>query len=374
MPAPRETVERLTLEIAGRWGTRRVPLAAPREGLSVTDVRLRGACRGLALSWRGEAAPESLPTVLVALVPPGRRLPDEGLGLPDFIGLGAMRTGSTFLHGALRRHPAIHLPIFKELHFLDDHYPPGGSLPDGRRRSAATMRRYRERGLDRARQRLAQAEAAGRQAAVRWFSTYLSPPEEGPDWLWYASLLQPNRADERVGEVTPSYAQLDAPAIAEVVARLPDLKAIYTLRDPLERAWSHFLLRCLREGPPPEAWEESEILAFLEQPGGLAHGHYAGAIDRWQAALGPANLHLQFFDDLVADSAGLVARAQLFLGVPPRTDCLGEVVRNNRKGRSRATPPSPRVVARLKELYAAELARLRDRFGERVAHWGDPWG
>ena len=38
---------------------------------------------------------------------------------PDFIGIGAQKGGTSWLHTNLEKHPQIWLPPMKELHYLD---------------------------------------------------------------------------------------------------------------------------------------------------------------------------------------------------------------------------------------------------------------
>ncbi len=38
--------------------------------------------------------------------------------LPDFLGIGAPRTGMTWLYENLRRHPEVWLPPIKEIHYF----------------------------------------------------------------------------------------------------------------------------------------------------------------------------------------------------------------------------------------------------------------
>ncbi len=40
-------------------------------------------------------------------------------GKPDFIGLGAQRAGTTWIHACLYEHPQIYMPLTKEIHFFD---------------------------------------------------------------------------------------------------------------------------------------------------------------------------------------------------------------------------------------------------------------
>ena len=47
--------------------------------------------------------------------------------LPDFLGLGTQKGGTTTLHRLLDQHPAIHLPACKEVHYFDQNYDKGQS-------------------------------------------------------------------------------------------------------------------------------------------------------------------------------------------------------------------------------------------------------
>ena len=104
--------------------------------------------------------------------------------LPDFIGVGAPKCGTTSLHDILYDHPQIQLPSDKELHFFDnpEHF------------------------------------------------------EKGPEW--YASHFS---EDDRIrGEFTPAYMSYDTTPerIKEVVGA--DVKLIFMFREPVERAFSEY--------------------------------------------------------------------------------------------------------------------------------------
>ena len=49
-------------------------------------------------------------------------LSTRGLTLPDFLGIGAQKAGTTWLHENLRCHPSLYLPDEKELHYFDWHF------------------------------------------------------------------------------------------------------------------------------------------------------------------------------------------------------------------------------------------------------------
>src|SRR5947209_8592328 len=102
--------------------------------------------------------------------------------LPNFLILGAQKAGTTALYAYLRWHPEITGPSFKEVSFFDRHYARG----------------------------------------ERWYRAHF-----------------PARRRPFVGEASPSY--LFHPLVPERVARLlPDARLVAILRNPVDRAFSHY--------------------------------------------------------------------------------------------------------------------------------------
>ena len=100
---------------------------------------------------------------------------------PDFLILGAQRCGTSSLHHWLSQHPDIWLPDEKELHFFD----------------------------------------------LNWHA--------GPSW--YRGMFTDD--GRVVGEATPIY--LFYPNVDDWVHEVaPDCKFIVLLRDPVDRAYSHY--------------------------------------------------------------------------------------------------------------------------------------
>ncbi|MEX2132610.1 MAG: sulfotransferase domain-containing protein, partial [Acidimicrobiia bacterium] len=103
--------------------------------------------------------------------------------LPTFLIAGAMRCGTTSLNAYLREHDEITVGQPKEVHFFDQNY---------------------ERGID-----------------------------------WYLQHFPGSDTAKAIGEATPAY--LYFPEVAERIATtLPDVKILLLLRDPVDRAHSHY--------------------------------------------------------------------------------------------------------------------------------------
>src|SRR5688572_21071755 len=46
----------------------------------------------------------------------------DRLALPGFLGIGAQKSGTTWLHVNLACHPELYLPAQKEVHYFDRHF------------------------------------------------------------------------------------------------------------------------------------------------------------------------------------------------------------------------------------------------------------
>ena len=230
--------------------------------------------------------------------------------LPGFLILGAQKAGTTALYAYLRWHPAITGPAWKEVSYFDRHYRRG----------------------------------------VHWYRGHF-----------------PLRPGERlVGEASPGY--LFHPLAPERVrATVPDAKLIALLRDPVDRALSHYhhevalgreplTFEQAIEAEPERTRGEEERLA--REPGYFSHarwdyaylarGRYAEQLDRWLAAFPAEQLLVVATDDLREAPRETYARVLAHLGAPEHE--LGDY---------------PRVFARdYGEMSAEARARLGEYFAE----------
>lgn len=154
--------------------------------------------------------------------------------LPDFIGIGPARTGTTWLHEKLMGH--VDLPLYiKETKFFE---------------------RSHSRGVE-----------------------------------WYASLFRHCKGNRPIAEICPYLAGPRAPEwIAEV---LPDCKFIVTLRDPVDRMYSHYKMMrgyAFTRLPVEEAIQKDRFLA----QGSL----YASNLERWFAIFPRERFLITLYDDL----------------------------------------------------------------------------
>lgn len=151
-----------------------------------------------------------------------RLLTAKARALPDFIIAGAQKSGTTSLFAYLSQHPLLHPSSIKEVHYFD-----GGLTP----------------------------EIDTYQLGVNWYRAHFP--------------LQRNvLSNHQVFEASPLY-QLN-PLVPERISQLlPNAKLIFVLRNPVERAISHYFHE-LRKGqedlPIEEALrnEEARIQSVVE--------------------------------------------------------------------------------------------------------------
>ena len=151
---------------------------------------------------------------------------------PDFIGIGAPRTGTTWLYEHLSRHPNIWMPPVKEIHFFD--------RVDG---FSMMERKFRLDLKNKAASYIFPNKKKNRTPNICWDLNYFF---RRPDFNWYSSLFLPER-DQVTGEITPAYSLLDQKIVEKIFTYYPSMRIIFLMRDPIERAWSHAIKRLARD-------------------------------------------------------------------------------------------------------------------------------
>lgn len=234
-------------------------------------------------------------------------------GKPDFLVLGAAKCGTTSLCAALARHPDVRLSDPKEPVFFEREY---------------------ERGLD--------------YYWEHYFSGWRGEPVVGEGRVY--NLYLPF-VPERIRE------------------SLPDARFVVVLRDPVERAHSHWWhrvtrgyerrrfeqavrdeLREIEAGRPfgpardPAAWDRNFFPgthgthADVRQVPFLDMGHYAEQLGRYRALFPEDRFRILLFEELVEDGGAALEGLFRFLGVGPAEGEVSlprrNVARAARKGRA----------------------------------------
>lgn len=245
---------------------------------------------------------------------------------PDFVVLGAQKAGTTSLAAWLAEHPSCWIASEKEVHFFDLAYSRG--------------------------------------------------------FRWYRTRFGKAPADRLAGEVTPYY--LFHPLVAERMARdIPRARLVVILREPVARAVSghrhsvrhHGETRTLEAALADEprallgdlaqlARDSNASCPALQTRSYHARGLYAEQLERFMRLFPREQLHVMFFEELVAAPGPSLDALCQFLGIPARQGALPW--RNASADDAAGAPES--VLAALHERYREPNARLSELLGRSL-----PW-
>jgi hypothetical protein len=213
---------------------------------------------------------------------------------PDFVGIGAPRAGTSWLHEVLSRHPALWVPPIKELHYFDE--------PQSSKRYYTYLRMRLITGLW-IRRPLSQFD-------LRYF---IFPRNDG----WYCDLFAaPRRRGLIVGEITPAYSTLEESTLRRLWVLNPNVKLIYIMRDPVMRSWSAVMKRQRNlglKGTPTVL----EAIGYARSNGVLRRSNYLDNVERFERVFRRDQIFYEFFERVSEDPGGFVADVLHFIGVEP---------------------------------------------------------
>ena len=275
---------------------------------------------------------------------------------PDFLGIGAQRSGSSWLYTNLRSHPEIWLTPIKELHYFNRLDLCG----------LGVVERFAD-------------ERVRRKLRTRTRSCLAHPSKMNPLWdmryflrtrndAWYASLFH-GSGDRIAGEITPAYSTLDGEAVKYIRSVIPTCKLIYVMRNPIERSWSHAKMDFRRQAKRTmESVSESEFIEHFNSRASRLRGDYLRTLNNWEAHFPREQMFIAFFDEILDEPHELLMRIFEFLGVTASRDCLtGTAQKQINRGSEFKTPG--RLLDHLVEMYIDPIERLSERFGGYASRW-----
>jgi len=273
-----------------------------------------------------------------------------------FVCIGAQKAGTTWLARMLARHPDLFMTPVKEIHYFDHIAGITRHLSDRRRR--ARRRKHYQR-LWTQWHRWPELRGQG-----PWYRGYMSNPI---DDRWYASLFNQRRGCRFAGEATPEYALIGEEGFAHMKRLSPDMRVLYILRNPVERAWSQLLHLCRREGLRPDGLGSDELIARARAPVFAAHGDYTAVLDALDRVFRPEQVRVDFFERIHADRDGALERICGFIGLGYDSAWFGETGR--RFNPSAPAPMPAEIREHFRNEYAGMVSGLETRLGSLPESW-----
>ena len=249
--------------------------------------------------------------------------------LPNLLIPGAGKSGTTSLHGYLNLHPEIFMSEWKEPHFF--------SNPE-----------HFEKGLDE-----------------------------------YAKLFADANGAHVRGESSTSYFQ--HPHVVERIgASLPQCRFIFVLRNPIDRAESHFRWMAsigLEDRPLREALlaDFDQSPRFSDRIGGSKFRFYVDAsrygtyLHRYLDKFDREDMLVLTGEELFCDRTGTLDKCARFLGLDPFPE-VPELRLNQTSGDEAEAPASTERLTQadrawLREVFTPEVAELRTLVGQPFTEW-----
>ena len=242
--------------------------------------------------------------------------------LPQFLGLGVQKGGTTTLQLLLEQHPQVWLPPKKELHYFSLHYARGAQ--------------------------------------------------------WYSDCFTEAKAKQCCGEITPYYI-FHPQAPQRIADLLPDARLIVLLRDPVERCLSQYFHSC-RLGLESLGLEDalaSEVDRLLgadlmlapaaathrshQEHSYLARSRYEHQLARYQQRFPFEQILVLRSEDLFEQGLHVWERVQHFLQLDAVS--FPDQVTPANTGEGKASDVPIRVREQLKEQLGPTYRAMKERYG-----------
>ncbi len=269
--------------------------------------------------------------------------------LPSFLCIGAQKAATSWLWVMLRQHPGIWMPPLKEIHFFDHLYIPENRpwTPSHIRKGVTDALKWH---VEHEVMNLDHFKYLVDMAMVRPFT------EE-----WYRFCYHRTAAEGKtLGDITPEYCTLPDEGV-EYVRKLlgPELKIIYIIRNPVERAVSQLKMNLTRRGQEGEG--EDFWINAAKEPVIFQRGDYQTYIPRWEKVFPRENILYLPYRQVKADPAGLLGSIEDHLDLPRHT--YNGISNRVHKTKEASVPKG--ALSYLENLLASQSQFLVDRFGEK---------
>ena len=215
----------------------------------------------------------------------------------EFLGIGVPKAATSWLHVCLDEHPMVFVPTAKEVHYFSRNY---------------------ERGKD-----------------------------------WYLDFFRTASDEQVVGEYSPSY--LHTPNTAEKIYQFnPEMKMIAIFRDPVARAYSHFIMD-VRQG---KLANHIDSIMEVSSP-----GFYYRNLMEFKKYFKQEQILVLIYDDLMNDSWAFLQQVYRFLNIDPT---FQPSVLNSRFNVRKPMPKYERIYQYLYEFWRS-LKKFK--YGRKVVNY-----
>jgi hypothetical protein len=266
---------------------------------------------------------------------------------PDFICIGAHKSGTTWLYQQLDSHPDFWMPPVKELHYFDQLSRVQHSAPP-RSRDERDLHFF---------ERLNSLSA----------KTHMDLEDYGRLFELKGSLIS--------GDISPNYSTLSNKLIRQIVGFFPNLKVVFLARDPVQRFWSHLSMEVhYRQIEPFDVTNIDEVHRNLLRRGMRLRSYPSMVVARWKRYVHPSRFRVYFFDDLQRNPTDLRDSILDFLDADPGKPIDHSRADYNSWDGMEKLPLTSQVRSHLAHFFKTELKTCAARLGGPAREWPARYG
>lgn len=270
-------------------------------------------------------------------------------GKTFLLGVGCQKGGTTWLYDYLTKVDGVALGQLKEYHIFD--------MTD------LSIGAKKLRKLERKDKRV----RAGRKESKESVTLRMHLLADEQNYYQYFDDLLQGEGQMLAADITPAYAALSAERFTTIreqfAARGITVKAVFLMRDPVERVWSsvRMMLRDQAEKKPDarvlERDQEELVLERHETANQRARTNYHLTVAALEQAFAPENIFYGFYETLFREET--IRELSSFLGLPYGAPEFAQ--RQNESPKSEAI--SAEAARHVASSYAPVYAFARERFG-----------
>ena len=273
---------------------------------------------------------------------------DENAGKTFLLGVGCQKGGTTWLFDYLSKSPVARMPPLKELHVFDSL-----DLETGQRKLTKTMRKGKKMRPEMRKYEPIQLKNAMIRDVDVYFDYFIDRLDEEGARL--------------TADITPSYAALSPDRYRFIRDRFEqagvNVKVIFLMRDPVERAWSSVRMRLRNKAqrkPDAKMLEhnaESLLLKVYNNESQAERTNYHSTILNLEKVFESDDIHYGFYECLFNNESTQAICS--FLGIPHIEPNFEQRLNESPKSGS----ISPEVSIAVAESYRDVYRFVEDRFG-----------
>jgi hypothetical protein len=206
---------------------------------------------------------------------------------PDFLCLGMAKAGTGWLGDQLRFHPQFWLPV-QELGYLDRQLPP------------LTVAKTR---LERLKKQAARKRPPGVRPIdprdIALLEEFCQSAGKPRDLDVYIAAFR-HKGEAMTGDISPGYVMMEGEVVAELCRKLPHLRVLLLVREPLDRAWSHLSMWARVGKFNPRILEKPErFRSYLQRQQMTGERAFpTKLIAHWSKHIPDGRFRYFFFDDI----------------------------------------------------------------------------